>query len=117
VVASVASPWVLPVLFGRVFDEAASAVAPLALAAVALGGWKLVVADLAGRGLTAVRPRTIGAGLVAMLAADCVLIPAFGIVGAGCGSVVGYAVAFGLALRSWTGLGGRLASIVALRGS
>jgi len=96
----------IPAIFGSRFEDAVPAVAPLAAAAVVLGAWKLVCADLIAADRPGVRVSSGTIGLVTMLAVDLALIPAFGIVGAGFGALVGYVIATGFALRHWTAIRG-----------
>jgi O-antigen/teichoic acid export membrane protein len=89
-------------VFGSEYVGAAEALPALALAAVSLGAWKLLIADLGGRGDTRVRAWTALAGLGAMLIADLLLIPRWGIAGASYAALVGYTVAAVWAGRRWS---------------
>jgi O-antigen/teichoic acid export membrane protein len=102
VVIAVTAHYTLPLLFGADFKPAVAAVPPLAAAAVALAAWKLLCADVLAHGKPQVRVITGVIGVAVMLGSDLALIPLFGIVGAGFGSLLGYVVATVLAARAWT---------------
>jgi O-antigen/teichoic acid export membrane protein len=88
-------------VFGQGFVAGADALPGLGLAAIFLAGWKLLVADLAGQGRPRVRLTSLAIGIAVMIAADAVLVPALGLVGASIGCAVSYLVTFVLAARSW----------------
>ncbi|MEO6469634.1 MAG: hypothetical protein ABIP21_11080, partial [Acidimicrobiia bacterium] len=69
--------------------------------AIAGGAWKIVAADVAAR--TGTGPRLVSAlvGLVTMVSADLLLIPAAGLRGAAIGAALGYSVALVTVVRSW----------------
>jgi O-antigen/teichoic acid export membrane protein len=92
---------ILRAVFGPSFQPAAVALGPLVLAAVLLGAWKILVADLVGRGFSRYRASTAFMGLCVMVASDLVLIPRFDIVGAGVGSALGYGTAALSAALAW----------------
>ena len=98
---------ILRIVFGTAYAPGARAVPFLAVAAVAGGAWKMLVADLAARHSTRDRLTSAVAGLVAMVVADLVLIPAFGIVGASAGAAFGYVLAAAVVLRVWSATTGR----------
>ena len=102
----------LRILFGAAYTPGARAVPFLAVAAFAGGAWKMLTADLAARRSTRDRLTSATAGLTAMVAADVVLIPAFGIVGAAAGAAIGYVVAAAIVLRVWCATTGRPASVL-----
>ena len=108
------SPWLVPLIFGTDFASATEAIWPLALAGVALCVWKLVVADLAGRGDSLVRIHSMAVGIVIMLGMDALLVPRLGILGAGLGCVLGYGAAALVAVRRWSQQGGRPTALVRL---
>ena len=91
----------LQIVFGAAYAPGARAVPFLAVAAVAGGAWKMLASDLAARHSTRDRLTSATTGLVAMVVADLVLIPAFGIAGAGAGAALGYVVAAAMVLRVW----------------
>ena len=103
---SLAGPALVPALFGDAFAGAVHALPWLAVAAVVLGAWKLLLADLAARGRTRLRLTTALVATVVMLGADAVLVPIWGIGGAGMGSLAAYGVAAVLAARAWVSSGG-----------
>src|SRR3954468_22571987 len=84
----------------------------LAVAAVAGGAWKMLAADLAARDSTRDRLTSASVGLVTMVAADLVLIPAYGITGAAAGAALGYLAATAIVLRVWCTTTGRPASVL-----
>src|SRR5207253_961215 len=89
---------------------------PLVLAAVLLGAAKLLIADLVARGKNGDRAVAALLGLVVMVAADLALIPAFGIVGAALGSVLGYGASAIYAARAWRAATGEpLRELVGIR--
>jgi O-antigen/teichoic acid export membrane protein len=94
-------------VFGSEYSSAADALPALALAAVSLGAWKLLIADLGGRGDTRVRAFSATAGLGAMIAADFLMIPRWGIVGAAYAALLGYSVAALWAGRRWSAATGQ----------
>lgn len=92
VLTAVAAP-VVGLTFGREFSGAVAAVPALCVAAVALGAWKLLVADLAARGDTMVRPQTSALSLVAMVVLDVPLIAWLDVPGAALASALAYTLA------------------------
>jgi O-antigen/teichoic acid export membrane protein len=106
IVVTLTSPWLVPVLFGDEFRGSVRVVPWLAAAAVALTAWRLLVVDVvtANRSMAKLRSATVG--LVVMLAADLVLIPLAGIVGAGIAALVGYVAAMASLLNAWRRLPG-----------
>jgi O-antigen/teichoic acid export membrane protein len=101
VALSLAATPLIDVLFGSAFEDAASAVPLLAVAAVAGGVWKVVGAEIVAAGRTSPRFWSASAGLGAMVLVDVVAIPSLGIQGAALGAATGYAVAAGVLCRSW----------------
>jgi O-antigen/teichoic acid export membrane protein len=91
----------ITVVFGSDYAGSAVAVAPLAAAAVAIGIWKMIGADVVARGGSRVRAASALTGLGVMVVADCLLIPRIGIVGAGIGSLIGYATAATYVTLAW----------------
>lgn len=90
----------LALVFGEEFRGASAALPGLWIASIALGCWKMLVADLATYGETRVRIWSAGLAIGGMVVADLVLVPAHGIVGAAWGSAIGYGLAAGGALWS-----------------
>jgi O-antigen/teichoic acid export membrane protein len=116
VVLSVLASPVLRVVFGPAYAAGASTVPLLAVAAVAGGAWKMLVSDLAARHTTRDRLVSASVGMATMVAADLVLIPAFGIRGAAGGAALGYVVAGAVILRAWCATTARPArSLVGVR--
>lgn len=103
---SIAGFWAVPWLFGTQFSGARLVLVPLCAAGVLLGGWKVLIADLGGRGDTRIRARSAGVALVFMLTADVALIPIAGLRGAAAGSVLAYAVALVITAKRWSEMTG-----------
>lgn len=103
---SLAGSVLVPALFGDAFAGAVDALPWLAVAAVVLGAWKLLLADLAARGQTRLRLTTALAATVVMLGADLLLVPRWGIGGAGMASLAAYGVAAAVTARAWVSSGG-----------
>lgn len=78
------------ILFGRDFSGAASALAPLLPGVWALGTYVNLTSYLTGRGAFGARSIAAGIGTGVTLTACLILIPTFGIVGAGISSSLGY---------------------------
>lgn len=112
--AAALGPWLVPVIFGTDFRPAAVAIWPLAFAGAALCVWKLLVADLAGRGEALVRIQSMVVGIVVMLGSDAILVPRLGIFGAGLGCILGYGTAAAVALLCWSRQGGHPSALVGL---
>lgn len=106
----VAAPFLLPLLFGSDFAGASVAVAPLAGAAILLGVWRILIADLIARGDTRTRTQSAVFGVVIIVAAQVALVPAFGLVGAGVASLLGYAAVTLFATWRWTNSSGNKAT-------
>src|SRR5204863_5037400 len=100
VLVAIARP-LIDLLFGAAFGPAAAAVAPLVLAATAIGVWKVLAADVVARGDSGSRATSALAGLVAMVAVDVVAIPGLGIRGAAIGAAVGYSTSALMMLSRW----------------
>lgn len=113
-VLALLAPLVVPRLFGEEFGSGTGLVPPLAVAAGLLTVWKLLVADLAGRGDGAVRLRSIAWGLVVMVAVAAALVPPIGAAGAAAASIAGYGTAALIATRVWTHHGGNAVDLVRL---
>jgi O-antigen/teichoic acid export membrane protein len=101
IVLSLAATPLIDVLFGSAFEDAASAVPLLAVAAVAGGVWKVVGAEIVAAGRTSPRLWSAAAGLGTMVLVDVVAIPSLGIEGAALGAATGYGVAVAVLSRSW----------------
>ena len=106
VLVAVGAP-LIAVVFGEEYRAASAALPGLWVAAIALGVWKVLVADLATFGETRVRIWSSALAIVAMIAADLVLVPAHGIVGAAWGSAIGYGLAMTCAVITATSVAGR----------
>jgi O-antigen/teichoic acid export membrane protein len=106
-VLTLAGPTIVQGLFGSAFAPAVKALPWLTFGVVALGAAKILMADLAGRGNTAIRPRTAMVAAPLMIAADFALIPEWGIGGAGVASLLAYVVTLGLSVRAWSAASGQ----------
>lgn len=98
---SLVGPWLVPFLFGSDYSDASRAIPFLAIAAVGAGAWKVLAGDVAARGRTSTRLSSSLAGLAAMLLADIIFIPLWGIVGAAGASAIGYLVSAAYMERVW----------------
>jgi O-antigen/teichoic acid export membrane protein len=101
IVMTAGASWVVPAVFGDAFADAANVVPLLAGAAVALGAWKLVLADLAGRGDTSIRVQSSLLAMGLMIGLDFAVVPHWGIAGAGASSLIAYGVALVASARRW----------------
>lgn len=105
VVAAVAltllGPALVPWLFGSDFDDAVPAIAPLAMASIGVGVWKLIGHDLIARGDARARLMSGIAGIAVMVVVDAILVPRWGIRGAAVGSIAAYATAASLVTVLW----------------
>ena len=92
------APWMLRILFGPAFVEAASAFRWLLVAAIAWSASSIVIRGLQGFGYpgltTIARFMSAGVSVVALL----VLLPRMGITGAAIASLIGYSVLFVVSL-------------------
>lgn len=88
----VAGP-VVTTVFGAAYSEAAEVLPALLVGTVARGAWKMIGAGAVARGDRRSRPASALVGLVAMVAADLFLVPAYGIAGAAAGSAIGSVIA------------------------
>jgi O-antigen/teichoic acid export membrane protein len=77
-------------VFGPEFVPASAGIAPLVVAAAAVGLWKVLSADAVARGDSGIRAKSALCGLVVMLAGDVLLIPHHGLRGAAIASAIGY---------------------------
>lgn len=76
-------------VFGSSFVGAGRAVPAVLLATVAFGVWKILAAEVTALGRPGARAASSALGLVVMVAADSLLVPALGLAGAGLGSALG----------------------------
>jgi Membrane protein involved in the export of O-antigen and teichoic acid len=116
VVLSVIARPVIGFVFGTAYESGATAVPFLALAAVIGGGWKILSAEIIGGRGTRARLTSALGGMCVMVGVDLLLIPRWGIRGAGIGAAVGYLVAGALIVRVWRRESGRpVSDLVGLR--
>lgn len=97
---------VVGAVFGDGFRSGSLLLPLLAFGTIPLAAWKLLVADLVGRGLISVRLRSAAAGFFVGAAACVGLVPSLGPNGAALGSGAGSLAAFAVALRTWRIEGG-----------
>ncbi|HEX2577203.1 MAG TPA: lipopolysaccharide biosynthesis protein [Aquihabitans sp.] len=97
----VAAPFAVDLLFGDAFEPAARPMLLLVIASFGLGTWKLLAADVVGRGDARARGASTVVGLVLMVAADLVLIPRLGLRGAALGAGIGYWAAAAVVALAW----------------
>lgn len=98
----IAAPVLIPVVFGRLYLGATTAVPFLLLASVLAAVWKVLGGAVVAMGKPSARLWSAGGGLVMMLIADVVLIPPFGIAGASAATALGYAAAAASMIISWS---------------
>lgn len=87
------APWILSLLFGGSFIGAIMPVRILLPGIIALGLWKVICNDMAGRGLPQYKSYSAGLSLFFTVLLDFVLIPRFGISGAAIASSLAYTIA------------------------
>lgn len=105
-VFTVASPVVIPLLFGSPYRAAVPAVPFLILASLCAAIWKVIGGAIVSRGRPSVRLWTAAGGLIVMTSADVVLIPRFGVFGASIAAAAGYAMAAVAMVVAWMHLPG-----------
>jgi O-antigen/teichoic acid export membrane protein len=88
-------------LFGTAFASAATAMVLLLPGVWALGLWKIIVHDLAGRGYPTVRSVSAAIAAILTIILALALIPPLGIAGAALATTVAYIAAFGSAAWSF----------------
>ncbi len=116
IVVSVTARPVIELVFGPAYADGAAAVPFLAVAAVVGGGWKILAAEVIGGSGTQARLTTAGVGIATMVAVDLLLVPTWGMRGAGIGAAVGYIAAAALIVRIWSREAGHSArELVGLR--
>jgi O-antigen/teichoic acid export membrane protein len=113
---AVTTPLLLPLVFGRQFEEAVTVVPFLLVGTTCLGVWKVVAADLSARGHHSPRLLAAGVALAIMVPADLVLVPRCGLIGAGIASSLSYGGAVLVVASRWSKLTHRPArSLVRIR--
>jgi O-antigen/teichoic acid export membrane protein len=88
-------------MFGTAFEAASTALVLLLPGVWALGLWKIMVHDLAGRGYPTVRSLSAAIAAIVTISLDLVLIPPLGIAGAALATTAAYIAAFGFAAWSF----------------
>lgn len=99
---SVLTPPLLPVLFGDQYEVSFAVVTLLCAGAVSLGMWRVIAADLTGRGLTRSRRRSTSTSLVLLVVLVLALTPTLELVGTALAVAVAYLVAAVTAARDWS---------------
>lgn len=84
---------IIATIFGPSYADAGAALPLLVVAATAMGGWKMVGAELVARGESRARATSALLALAVMVVAGPVLTPRFGIAGAAAGSALAYGAA------------------------
>ncbi len=96
--------WLLGAAVGHEFRDSYPVLAAMVPRIVAQAGGAILFGNLAGRGYSAYHPLACGVGLGLMVAADFLLIPRFGVVGAAVGSGIGYLAATIVAFKGFLAL-------------
>jgi len=91
-------PWLIQLVFSTAFSAAYFPMLWLLPGVVLLGGAKILINEMAGRGFPQYNALSAGIGFVATVALDVLLIPRWGISGAALASTIAYALVFGVAL-------------------
>jgi O-antigen/teichoic acid export membrane protein len=113
----VASPWLVPALFGSDFEDAVEPLLWLLPGTVALAGSKVLASYIFSRGLPLTNSLITVGALGVTLVADFALIPAFGVPGAAIASSLAYGVHFALSLAAYRRLsGGSIREAVLVQG-
>ena len=116
-VLAAAASWLLPLLYGKGFKGAIVPTWILLAGLLGEGVAGLVTAYLYGRGKPGLNSWAMGAGLVATLALDVLLIPRFGSIGAAVASSIAYVLATLTLLGCFAALGERRGSLKRHRAS
>lgn len=96
--------WLLGAAVGPEFSDSYPVLVAMVPRIVAQAGGAILFGNLAGRGYSAYHPLACGTGLGLMVAADFLLIPRFGVVGAAVGSGIGYLAATIVAFKGFLAL-------------
>jgi O-antigen/teichoic acid export membrane protein len=91
VVAAIAAPVLVPMVFTDAFRDAVAPLVVLVVAELAIGSFYLDARRLCGRGRIDRAAQAAGIGLAVVLLGDLVLIPSYELIGAACASLLGYA--------------------------
>ncbi len=105
----VASPVLLPLMFGDAFSPAVAAVWWLLPGTVALAATKVLAGYIFSQGKPLINSYITVASLVVTIAADLALIPIFGVPGAAAASSLAYTTSLVLSLAAYQRLSGRSA--------
>jgi O-antigen/teichoic acid export membrane protein len=99
-VAALASPVLVPLVFTDAFRDAVAPLIVLVVAELAIGSFYLDSRRLCGRGRIDRAALAAGIGLAVVLLGDLVLIPSFELIGAATASLLGYATMAVMARRT-----------------
>jgi O-antigen/teichoic acid export membrane protein len=103
----VASPVLLPIMFGNAFAPAVVAVWWLLPGTVALAATKVLAGYIFSQGKPLINSYITVASLIVTVVADLVLIPLFGVPGAAAASSLAYTTSLALSLAAYQRLSGR----------
>ena len=90
-------PWLIQLVFSAAFSAAYLPMIWLLPGVVLLGGAKILINEMAGRGSPQYNALSAGIGFVATVVLDVLLIPRWGIRGAAWASSISYAMVFAVA--------------------
>lgn len=93
--------WLVRVAAGDAFANVYEVLLAMMPRVIAQAGGAILFGNLAGRGYPISHPLGCAVGLVALVASDLLLIPAYGVVGAALGSGIGYFAAAAVAFRGF----------------
>lgn len=97
-VLALVGPWIIRLVYSRHFMGAYQPMLVLLPGVVLVGGARVLVSEIAGRGHPIYNSFNAGLALVLTLVGDILLIPRMGILGAALASTVSYAAVFFVAL-------------------
>jgi len=100
--------WLIKILFGDPFISAYLPLLAILPGVIALGASKVLAADIAGRGYPQYNSIISGIGLIVTIAADLILIPMLGVLGASSASSISYVVLLLLSIGYYHGILRRL---------
>ena len=104
--AAAAAPVVIPMLFGRAFDDAIVPFLCLLPGSIALSGTKILAAYVFSRGKPMINAQIAAATLAVSLLAALALLPLWGVTGAAIAASIAYCVSLGLTAIAYHRLSG-----------